>query len=1143
MLERHPKILVLAWRPTDPRSPRNVVALGALALLLLATASAGATAKHSRPAVLAAPAPYSPRVVGHPFLGSVGIKETTATIMAREAFRAGGRVEPRLVPEFEGPDRRRLPQNRASQALSSFPKLGRNGALALLRNATPLSAQSIGTSFTAATLLGVNATGAFPPDCMGAVGPTQFVVMVNNRIVSFNKTTGTPDGVLNTTTNTFFNSVRSASSTSDPRIRYDRLSGRWFLLIITVTTPNKILLAVSDAASAGVLTNGTVWTYYSIPIATTPPAISTTCLMDYPTLGIDANALYVGGNNFCGSPQTFNSTDGWVVRKSSVLAGGPIVVTVFRGLVANVNSAGPYTPQGVDDDDPNATEGYFIGVDAQTYGTLVMRRVSTPGGTPSISSNLFCTVPATGAPLTVPHLGNTGGTNGFLDALDDRLFAAHLRNGKLWTAHNVGVNNTGAASGTVTRNGARWYQLAVPTGSGSPTLVQSGTVFTATGTNLTDQRSYWIPSIMVSGQGHAAMAMSAAGTNEHANMAVAGRLAGDAAGTMQAPSLVTSSTTAYNPSGDTGSRGSRRWGDYSFVSLDPRDDMTMWAVHMFCDATDSYGVRVAKLIAPPPATPAALADVTAGQAGVVVTLTGTSASGSGFYDPGADLAGVPAFLHLAAAASAGAATGTPPVVTAVSYVNPTTLQLTLDATSATPNLSGQKYTLTVTNPDGQSAAAAVLHVVAPPTISLATGPSQVEGDGGTSTFDFTVNVSPTSATPVTVSYQTSDGTATVADGDYQPVATFLTIPANTASATIGIAVNGDTKHEGNETFGLTLTGATHATLGAPVTATATILNDDTPPTLAVADAAVAEGDSATTTASFAVTLSNATDQPVSVDYQTTDGTALVSDSDYVAAQGTLTIPAGATGGAIGVTIKGDRKAEPDETFTLDLANPVNATIADGHAVGTILNDDEVVPPSVHVDDPNAGGTMLPIGETYALRWTATDSSGVSGVDLLLSRDDGASYDTLAAGIANTGHFDWLVTPPATDGASAVLRVVAHDPQGNSAQDASDQPFAIGAPAASVPLGAVTEFALSPVRPNPSRGTVHVDYALPRAARVRLDVIDLAGRHVLSLVDAWREPGRYTTSWSSRDTRIAAGLYFVRFEAPGRTFVRRFAFVH
>jgi hypothetical protein len=535
-------------------------------------------------------------------------------------------------------------------------------------------------------LLGTNPTLAFPADDMGAVGPTQYIIDVNGRIVTFSKTTGIADGVMNTSTNNFYISFRNGSGTSDPRIRYDRITGRWFLIIINVSTPNRILIAVSNS---GTITAGTTWTFFFIPINSTPPTISNTCLMDYPTLGIDVNALYIGGNNFCGRPtQTYNSTDGYVVKKSSILGAGPIVVTVFRGLVATPSSAGPYTPQGVDNFDTSATEGYFIGVDNLSYGTLQIRRVSTPGGTPTISSNITLTVNTTAFPLSVNHLGNTGGTNGKLDAIDDRLFSAVIRNGRLWTSHNIGVDNTGSASGTITRTGSRWYEIQNMTTT--PSLVESGTIFKSTSNNTTDSINYWIPSVMISGQGHVAVSISAAGTFNRINSGTVGRLATDPLGTMGTPVLYTSSTTAYNPPSDPGTRGARRWGDYSYVSLDPNDDMTMWGVHGFCDSTNSYGVRIGQFKAPPPATPSSAnpSTVPLGVAHDTIVITGTSTNGSGFFDPGSR------FPNRISATVTGNIT-----VNSVIYNNPTQVTLDINTISA---ITGS-YSVTITNPDGQSA--------------------------------------------------------------------------------------------------------------------------------------------------------------------------------------------------------------------------------------------------------------------------------------------------------------------------------------------------------------------------------------------------------------------------------------------------------
>src|SRR5437867_659594 len=567
-------------------------------------------------------------------------------------------------------------------------------------------------------------------------GPSRFVVAVNGRLRTFNKASGVADGVLDTTTDNFFASVMTPVSpnfTTDPRIRYDRLSGRWFVLIIDVpggngTSPNRVLLAVSNAASAGVITAGTVWTYFFFEHDTVNPPGDTGNFADFPTLGVDANALYVGANIF--SPTgTFVNCTGFVVRKSSVLGAGPIVVTAFRSLL-DASSNGPYTPQGVDNPDPAATVGYFIGVDGAFFGRLQLRRVTNPGAAPSLSGNLAVNVPATAYPILVPHLGSTGGANGQLDSLDDRLSNAIIRNGSLWTAHNIGVDNTGSATGTVTRNGVRWYQIG-SLGT-TPALVQSGIVFTSSGTNSTSSRHYWIPSIMASGQGHVALGFSAAGSLERANAGTTGRLAGDAAGTTATPTLYTASATAYNPPSDAGGAQGRRWGDYSYTSPDPDDDMTLWTIQEFCNATNSYGVRVVKLLAPPPAAPssASPATVPAGQPSTNVTITGTSTAGSGFFDPGAGFA-----RRIGATVTGGV------TVNSATYTDPTHVVLNVSTVGA----SAGAQDVTVVNPDGQSATGAGMLVVqASTTTTTSTSTSSTTSTTSTTTTTSSTSTSSTS---------------------------------------------------------------------------------------------------------------------------------------------------------------------------------------------------------------------------------------------------------------------------------------------------------------------------------------------------------------------------------------------------------------
>ncbi|MDQ6632132.1 MAG: hypothetical protein M3Y82_10325 [Verrucomicrobiota bacterium] len=553
--------------------------------------------------------------------------------------------------------------------------------------------QTAGINFTGATL---SDTGAFPPDSMGTIGPAQFIVAVNGRIRSFNKFTGTADDVLNVDTGVFFNSVMtppiSNNFTSDPRIRYDRLSQRWFISMIDVpgragTLPNRIMLAVSDG---NIISGISVWTFFYFQQDLVSPAGDTGDFADYPTLGIDAKALYIGVNIFRARNGTFGNTTGFVIRKSSLLGAGPIVVTAFRRLISRGSSTGPFTPQGVDNYDPLASEGYFIGVDNAMYGKLDLRRVSNPGGSPSISANIPITVPTTSGIILVSHLGNFGGANGNLDGLDQRLIAAHFRNGRLWTAANIAVDNTGLPSGTDTRNGIRWYELqGIPTGS-TPSVVQSGTLFQPSASNSTDQRSYWMGSMMVSGQGHVAMGFSVAGSNERINAGIAGRFAHDPPRTMRSPTLYTSSASNYNPPSDSGGTGGRRWGDYSYTSLDPNDDMTMWTIQEFCDAENSYGVRVTKLLAPPPAMPISCnpSSVPKGASNVTISVSGFSTNGSGFFDPGIGFSN-----RISASVSDNGIT-----ISNINYIDPTHLTFSATISSTATNSA---RTISITNPDGQ----------------------------------------------------------------------------------------------------------------------------------------------------------------------------------------------------------------------------------------------------------------------------------------------------------------------------------------------------------------------------------------------------------------------------------------------------------
>jgi chitinase len=211
----------------------------------------------------------------------------------------------------------------------------------------------------------------------------------------------------------------------------------------------------------------------------------------------------------------------------------------------------------------------------------------------------------------------------------------------------------------------------------------------------------------------------------------------------------------------------------------------------------------------------------------------------------------------------------------------------------------------------------------------------VEGDSGARNLVFTVVMSQPSPVPVTVQYLTSNGTAASPD-DYTATGGTLTFAPGNTVQTITVAVLGDSQVEGDETMVVTLTNPSNATLLDGV-AIGTIYNDDQRQ-LVIDDANVMEGDGGTKNLVFRVTLSQAATAPVTVQFQSSNSSA-VAPGDYTARSGILTFAPGVTSLSITVPIVGDQLAESAESFFITLSNPVNATLADSLGAGSIFDDD------------------------------------------------------------------------------------------------------------------------------------------------------------------------------------------------------------
>jgi predicted extracellular nuclease len=233
---------------------------------------------------------------------------------------------------------------------------------------------------------------------------------------------------------------------------------------------------------------------------------------------------------------------------------------------------------------------------------------------------------------------------------------------------------------------------------------------------------------------------------------------------------------------------------------------------------------------------------------------------------------------------------------------------------------------------------AFFNIPPPPRVTISDA-SVVEGDAGTTAASFVVRLSAPSGQTVIVNFGTTDGAApnpASEDSDYSRVTGTLVFAPGTTTQQITVLVNGDVVTERNETFLVNLSAATNAVIedGQGI---GTIINDDPLPKLSIDDVTVQESASADVDAEFTVRLSHPSQLPVTVKYLTIGFTA-VAGKDFVGVPPTTIVFApGQTTATARVTIKRDRTREPRQAFFVLLLLPVQATLRDPFAVGTILD--------------------------------------------------------------------------------------------------------------------------------------------------------------------------------------------------------------
>ncbi|OQW95780.1 MAG: hypothetical protein BWK77_06885, partial [Verrucomicrobia bacterium A1] len=200
-----------------------------------------------------------------------------------------------------------------------------------------------------------------------------------------------------------------------------------------------------------------------------------------------------------------------------------------------------------------------------------------------------------------------------------------------------------------------------------------------------------------------------------------------------------------------------------------------------------------------------------------------------------------------------------------------------------------------------------------------------------------VTLSAATSEVATVNYSVAGGTAAGGGVDYSLAAGTLTFSPGQVATSVVIALVNDSAPEGTETIRVRLSNPVHANLGEFPTQTVVIVDDELPLRLQFSSAACTVAEQGTS-AVIAVTRAGGNDGSVTVDYSTSDGTA-VAGVDYQSATGVLVLADGVASKTFQVPIEFDMNLEPDETVNLSLAGATGGAVlgSPSNAVLTILD--------------------------------------------------------------------------------------------------------------------------------------------------------------------------------------------------------------
>jgi len=455
---------------------------------------------------------------------------------------------------------------------------------------------------------GVGVSNGAPPDTNGRVGPNHYVQWVNTRFAIYSKTGtllyGPADG------KTLWQSLGGTCAIhndGDPIAQYDLMADRWVLTQFTAPTPDGSHQCVAVSKTGDPLGQYFLYDFHT----------SSTDFVDYPHWGVWPDSYYMTGHLFSLATNGFDTQGVFAFDRAAMLAGLPArfqfgtLSGFFGALPSDLDSLTP---------PPAGSPNYFVAFGSPESDTSigyvlhVWKVAATWGASPTLAitgpndtsvdpfDSLFATC------LAKSQAGQGRGCiaqpspavlTDYLDAIGDRLmYRLAYRN---FGDHESLVLNHSVNLGE-DRAGVRWYELRSP-GSATPAVAQQSTWAPAD----SGASSRWMGSIAMDNGGNIALGYSRSdAVSLFPEIDVAGRLSSDPPGMLGAEVLMKAGQGIQ-----IGTDG--RWGDYSAMTVDPRDGCTFWYASEYLPDSNPAGFNwktriasfrfpVAACSAPPQAT-------------------------------------------------------------------------------------------------------------------------------------------------------------------------------------------------------------------------------------------------------------------------------------------------------------------------------------------------------------------------------------------------------------------------------------------------------------------------------------------------------------------------------------------------------------